>query len=64
MTDAAADIPAYPTSNEVAKLSLWHGNKSKDTFPPLQWIERVNTEKDACEWTDRHTMAFILWPSE
>ena len=57
--DAAANVPADPTRNELAKLPLWHGNKVKDTFSPLQWIERVETARDACEWTDRHTMAFV-----
>ena len=56
---AAADVPADPTRNELAKLPLWHGNKTKDTFSPLQWLERVETAKDACDWTDRHTMAFV-----
>ena len=54
------EVPAAdPTRNELAKLPLWHGIASKDTFSPLQWIERVETAKEACEWTDKHTMAFI-----
>ncbi len=54
-----AYVPADPTRNKLAKRPLWHGNKSKDTFSPLQWIERVETAKDACDWRDRHTMVFI-----
>jgi hypothetical protein len=54
-----AYVPADPTRNKLAKRPLWHGNKSKDTFSPLQWVERVETAKDVCNWTDRHTMAFI-----
>jgi hypothetical protein len=34
-------------------------NISKDTFLTLQWIERVETAKDAYDWTDRYTMAFV-----
>jgi hypothetical protein len=53
---AVADVPADLTRNELAKLPLWHGNKSEDTLSPLQWNERVEKAKDACDWTDRRTM--------
>jgi hypothetical protein len=46
MTDpAVVDVPAGPTRNEHAKLLVWHGIKSKDTFLPLQQIEIVETTK-------------------
>jgi hypothetical protein len=60
MADTAiADVPFDSTRNEVAKLLLWHGNKSKDTILPPQLIKRVETAKDSCDWADRHTMVFV-----
>lgn len=53
---ADADVPR---PGEVTKLPLWHGNPSKDTFLPLQWVERVEKAKIAGTWTDDQTMAFV-----
>jgi hypothetical protein len=55
----AAYVPADPTRNELEKPPLWHGNKLKGTFSPLQWIEKVETAKDACDWTDKLTMVLV-----
>lgn len=56
MADADVDVPR---PGEVTKLPLWYGNPSKDTFLPLQWVERVEKAKIAGTWTDAQTMAFV-----
>jgi hypothetical protein len=33
-------------------------------FSPQQRIERVETAKYACDWTDRHTMAWVYMDLE
>ncbi len=42
---AAADVPADPTRNELAKLPLWHGNKSKDTFYLYNGLRGLKQQK-------------------
>jgi hypothetical protein len=51
-----ADIPR---PREVTKLPLCHGNPTKDTFLPQQWVEKVEKAKTTGTRTETQTMAFI-----
>ena len=56
MADADIDVPR---PGEITKLPLWHSNAAKDTFLPMQWVERVEKANIAGRWTDEQTMAFM-----
>ena len=43
----------------LSKLPHWYGIKDKDTFTPLQWVERIDRAREANNWNDNQTMAFV-----
>ena len=57
---AAAAIAAQQVRNELSKLPVWFGNKEKDTFQPMQWVQRVERARAATGWNDDQTMSFVV----
>lgn len=57
---AAAAIAAQQVRNELSKLPVWFGNKEKDTFLPMQWVQRVERARAATGWNDEQTMSFVV----
>ena len=53
---AAADVPADLNINELANIPLWLGKNQMFTST-MDW--KSWNSKDACEWRDMHTMAFV-----
>ena len=57
---AAAAIAAQQVRNELSKLPLWYGSKDKDTFQPMQWVDRVERARVATGWNDAQTVSFVV----
>ena len=53
------DLVAAQQQVDLAKLPLWFGEPSRDTFLAEQWVSRVQNARDAADWNDQKTLSIF-----